>query len=255
MFVELLSHTESPEKVIGTAARVCYAPGTVNDVWNTEFNYGDFIQKLRTMGHMSPFEHANFTWGIDGISRACSHQLVRHRVASFSQQSQRYVEYDMDNPDCFNLDDFYVVPELLVDSNSEASDVYLAALDSVSDVYAALVDSLKNEGFDARQAAENARYILPNAMKTNLVMTMNARELMHFFNVRCCRRAQLEIRELAWSMFDICTQRFPEIFENCGPNCLQRGCTEGRMSCGNTFADTEEGFEGYSIYGHGTKLP
>jgi thymidylate synthase (FAD) len=232
MKVQLLSWTYDPEKVIATAAKVCYAPGTTEDVWNNSFDYPAFIEKLRNMGHMSPFEHANFTWGIDGISRACSHQLVRHRIASFSQQSQRYVKYDTDLKD---MSDLFVVPEPIMRGGDEIFDIYYNSLESIADIYEELVLHLMDSGMDEKKAAENARYILPNAMKTNLVMTMNARELMHFFELRCCRRAQEEINELAWAMLHKVQETFPAIFENCGPNCLTSKCKEGKMSCGKPY--------------------
>lgn len=232
MKVTLLSWTYDPEKVIATAAKVCYAPGTVEDVWNNSFDYASFIEKLKNMGHMSPFEHANFTWGIDGISRACSHQLVRHRIASFSQQSQRYVKYDLKKTD---LSENYVCPEGIQLSNQTTFERYVHSLEKVSEVYEELVVGLMEDGLSEKESAENARYILPNAMKTNLVMTMNARELMHFFELRCCRRAQDEINQLSWVMLRKIQDTFPTIFSNCGPNCLIDKCKEGKMSCGRPY--------------------
>jgi thymidylate synthase (FAD) len=232
MDAQLLSYTQHPEKLIATAAKVCYAPGTVDKVWHSTFAYEEFIEKLRSIGHMSPFEHANFTFGIDGISRACSHQLVRHRIASFSQQSQRYVKYDTDLKD---MGELFVVPDPIMDSDDETFDTYYNALESIADIYEELVQKLMESGMDEKKAAENARYILPNAMKTNLVMTMNARELMHFFELRCCRRAQEEINTLAWSMKRLLEYKFPAIFKNTGPNCITGKCKEGKMSCGRPY--------------------
>ena len=229
MKVTLLSWTYDPEKVIATAAKVCYAPGTTEDVWNNSFDYASFIEKLRNMGHMSPFEHANFTFGIDGISRACSHQLVRHRIASFSQQSQRYVAYNN-----LKLEDF-VVPDPIMHGDGVTFDRYLDLLEDSIDAYKHLTEILVGNGMDEKKAAENARYLLPNAMKTNLVMTMNARELMHFFELRCCKRAQEEINQLAWSMLQKVQETFPVLFSNCGPNCLTSKCKEGKMSCGSPY--------------------
>jgi thymidylate synthase (FAD) len=229
MKVQLLSNTAKPEKVIATAAKVCYSPGTTAEVWDAGFSIPEFIDKLISMGHMSPFEHASFTFGIDGISRACSHQLVRHRIASFSQQSQRYVTYS-----AMELTDF-VAPDPIIEGSEDAFSYYTDCLDDISQMYEGMVEILVKDGFSKTQAAENARYLLPNAMTTNLVMTMNARELMHFFELRCCRRAQEEINQLAWTMLETLRSQFPTIFEDCGPNCLTSKCKEGKMSCGSPY--------------------
>lgn len=235
MKVTLLSYTNNPEEIIEVAAKTCYSPGTVAEKWEEESDtekLREFVDKLRKMGHDSPFEHANFTFGIDGISRACSHQLVRHRIASFSQQSQRYVKYDTENTD---IADLFVVPTPILNGNNDIFDVYADALEQVKDVYEALAGLLEDSGISEKEAAENARYILPNAMKTNLVMTMNARELLHFFELRCCNRAQEEIRELAWTMLRMLQDKFPVIFEKSGPKCLIDKCSEGSMGCGKPY--------------------
>jgi thymidylate synthase (FAD) len=228
MNVVLLTYTQEPERIIATAAKVCYSPGTSLEAWDAlsskEEDVHKFVKKLRSMGHMSPFEHANFTFAIDGISRACSHQLVRHRLASYSQQSQRYVHYE----DIDIWDDF-VYP---VDENTDG---FEDAFDFAAKSYIALVKNLMAEGKKEKEAAELARYVLPNAMKTNLVMTMNARELMHFFSVRCCRRAQEEINSLSWEMHYLLMEVCPTIFEDSGPSCLTDRCKEGTMSCGNPY--------------------
>jgi len=234
--VTLLSYTENPEKIIATAAKTCYSPGTTATNWHKALqddgSEEEFVQKLRDMDHWSPFEHANFTFGIDGISRACLAQLTRHRIASFSVQSQRYVTYAVEKQELFELFHF---PQPIIDAKGEVLEEFNAELDNICDVYARINYLLQENGLSKTEAAENARYILPNAMKTNLVMTMNARELMHFFELRCCNRAQEEIRDLAWTMKGVLTDKFPVIFANCGPSCLTSHCKEGRMSCGKPY--------------------
>lgn len=233
MKVQLLSNTENPEKVIAIAAKTCYYPGTTEHLWqNSDKNQSEFIQKLRDMGHMSPFEHATFTFGIDGVSRVLLAQLTRHRIASFSVQSQRYVRYDTTETD---LHDIFEIPFPILDGTDNVFDGYMNALEEVAGAYENLVASLQESGFSKTEAAENARYILPGSMKTNLVMTMNARELMHFFELRCCNRAQEEIRTLAWTILRLLEEKFPAIFSNCGPNCLKDKCKEGIMCCGKPY--------------------
>jgi len=158
-------------------------------------------------------EHAYFTFSIEGASRAMTHQLVRHRIASYTQQSQRYVAYDtLEN---------YVTPSSIA-NNKEAKKTYDSTLEKISETYQNL---LKME-----IPKEDARFILPNAAKTNIMVTMNARELRHFFNVRCCARAQWEMREIAAEMLKQAKKATPALFENAGPNCVELGyCPEGKM--------------------------
>jgi len=230
--VLLLSSTGNPEKVIATAAKTCYSPGTTEKLWGTDGNDVEFIQKLRKMHHMSPFEHANFTFGIDGVSRVLLAQLTRHRIASFSVQSQRYVKYEIG---MYDLHEYFEIPEGILTGPDGVFDDYMDALDEIGGAYDNLVKALEENGFSKTEAAENARYILPGGMKTNLVMTMNARELMHFFELRCCNRAQKEIRDLAWTMLRLLQEQFPVIFADCGPNCLTDKCKEGTMCCGKPY--------------------
>lgn len=237
MNVTLISNTENPLRVIATAAKTCYAPGTVAKMWESlegsEEEQSLFVAKLQSMGHMSPFEHASFTFGIDEISRACSHQLVRHRIASFSQQSQRYVAYNHIGVHNF----VYPLDEKLEEEYDE--DIFGCfdnAYFNACKAYEEIMDYLINMvGMSEKEAAENARYVLPNGMHTNLVMTMNCRQLFHFFNVRCCNRAQEEIRTLAWTMLRLLQEKFPALFDNCGPSCLNDRCKEGSMSCGKPY--------------------
>jgi thymidylate synthase (FAD) len=171
------------------------------------------IRRVTGYGHASVIEHASFTFSIEDVSRALTHQLVRHRIASYTQQSQRYVTYD-------TLEK-YVTPRSIAD-NPEAKRVFDETLERISEAYQSLLKM--------KIPKEDARFILPNAAKTNIIVTMNARELRHFFNLRCCARAQWEIREVAVEMLRQARKAAPALFENCGPTCVELGwCTEGKM--------------------------
>ena len=208
MEVILLSYTNNPDVIADMASSVCV--GKEPD--------GKSLKHALKSGHESVLEHLSFTFRISGISRACSHQLVRHRLASYSQQSQRYV--GISSRDSFE----YVVPES-ISANQEACKEYERLMSVISEIYGRFVDCYKIP-------QEDARYLLPNACTTELVMTMNARELRHFFNLRCCNRAQWEIRELAYMMLRLCKQVAPKIFEDAGPSCKKlKYCPEVR-SCG-----------------------
>ena len=226
--VFLISHTPEPEKVVALAAKTCYSKEDIeNIVIDDEEEVTKFINILRQMGHLSPFEHTSFTFGIEEISRACSHQLVRCRICSFSQKSQRYspVSLDSKTTNRFN----FVIPPSIKDSNYYQR--YLDLMTNIQKFY----DEMKDI------PDEDKRYIFPNACETQLVMTMNARELLHFFNVRTCQRSQWEIREMANKMLSILKGIAPNIFENAGPNCVQLGfCPEGKMSCGRASKIKEE---------------
>jgi len=171
------------------------------------------LSKIVGMGHHSVVEHAVFTFSVEGVSRALTHQLVRHRIASFSQQSQRYVPLN---------DPTYVVPDT-IKADPDSLKVYTEMMDTIWDAYRKLSD---------RVPAEDARYVLPNGCTTNITITMNARELLHFFSLRCCERAQWEIREMADRMLTICTEISPAIFRDAGPPCTRGPCPEGKLSCG-----------------------
>ena len=219
MKVTLLSHTKDIESLIAAAARTCYSKDTTEQIFETMADDPEknrqFIQRLRDMGHESPLEHVSFTFGIDGVSRALTHQLVRHRVASYSQQSQRYVSG--------TKFDFVTPPSII--KNPSLQLAYSKFLMQSMEMYEALTAN----GIPK----EDARYLLPNATTSNIVVTMNVRELLHFFSVRCCTRAQWEIRELAWKMLDLCKKVSPTLFADCGAFCDQKGyCKEGSMSCG-----------------------
>lgn len=216
MEVTLIGHTPDPELTVAAAARLCYSPASVDELLDglTLAKARKLINQLREMGHLSPFEHASFTFGIAGVSRSVSHQLVRHRIASYSQQSQRYVAFS-ELP--------LVVPPTIVE-NPEALQQFNTAMEAVKEAYSSLLELVP---------AEDARYVLPNASQTNLVMTMNARSLHNFFTLRCCTRAQWEIRAVAWRMLDLVQEAAPSLFTDAGPSCWSAiGCQEGAMSCG-----------------------
>lgn len=227
MKVTLLEHTPNPEKLVAVAAKTCYSPDDIGDINQhlTDSVAAKFIEKLMKLGHESPLEHCTFTFGVDGISRACSHQLVRHRMASYSQKSQRYV----------NENDYDAVYPPSIIENNELYWLYDNALEAIGETYDRLQKGLMELGRTKEQACEDARYILPNCCTTNIVVTMNARELLHFFSQRCCNRAQWEIRELADQMLAECRQVAPVLFKNAGPDCITgKGCGEGKMSCGKS---------------------
>lgn len=217
--VVLLSYTENPEKTIARAGRLCYFKSDISDLEKemTEKKVKELLTKLAKSGHLSAFEHSSFTFGIEGISRACSHQLVRHRIASYSQQSQRYVVFKE------NFD--YITPKE-IEKNKLAREVFKDFIKISKETY----DKLISLGIDK----EDARYVLPNASETKIIVTMNARELLHFFSLRLCRRAQWEIREMAKLMLKRVRQVCPIIFENAGPDCIRTKCPEGEMSCGKS---------------------
>lgn len=233
--VVLLSHTPHPQETVAAAARLCYSASdidAVKDAVSTN-DQQPFIEKLVDMGHLSPVEHASFTFAIEGISRACSHQLVRHRIASYSQQSQRYVGMETG----FR----YVTPQS-VKGDPELSARFTAFMEDTQRFYNELVLAMNERGIEGEAAYEDARFVLPNATETKIIVTMNARELMHFFTQRCCRRAQWEIRAMAVRMLVLARQVAPAIFGDAGPTCLRGPCSEGAYSCGQA-AEVKKQFQ------------
>lgn len=222
--VILLRHTPEPEEVVAMAAKLCYSPANVEDLKQKieTKDQAAFVEKLAAVGHLSPIEHVSFTFGIEGISRACSHQLVRHRVASYSQQSQRYVRED-------SFD--YIVPPS-IKHDAQATKEFEQFMTEAQARYTAILKNLEARGFTGESGNQDARYILPNAAETKIVVSMNARELLHFFRVRCCNRAQWEIREMAERMLALVKKAAPTIFGKSGPGCLYHPCPEGKMTCG-----------------------
>lgn len=240
--VTLLQYTPSPERAVASAGRLCYAPVSAADLKSamSEDDVSRLVRGLVRSGHLSALEHAGFTFAVDGISRACSHQLVRHRVASYSQQSQRYVRFTSDG-------DFIVPPSIA--GSSEASAVFYEAMESARRAYERLVEIGLSEGRGNESVFEDARFVLPNAAETKIVVTMNARELRHLFALRCCRRAQWEINRLAWTMRALVLEVAPLLFEGTGPGCMTGGCPEGKMTCGRPY--TEEEILGMGLVGAG----
>ena len=222
--VVLLEHTPNPENVVAMAAKLCYSPSDVEGLRGKILakDQKTFVEKLVSIGHMSPIEHVSFTFGIEGISRACSHQLVRHRVASYSQQSQRYVrETEFD----------YVVPPTIKNDRKLMSS-FQRHMKQAQKAYDEMIKGLAEHGITGENASQDARFLLPNAAETKIVVTMNARELLHFFRVRCCNRAQWEIREMATQMLREAKKVAPVLFKGAGPGCLKGKCPEGKMTCG-----------------------
>lgn len=223
--VSILTHTPEPENVVALSARLCYSPVGIEELKEKlpDSDKDNLINLLIDSGHLSPFEHASFTFAVEGISRACSHQLVRHRIASYSQQSQRYVSEEK------GFD--YIIPPLFKEDDALCN-IFLEAMKKAHDYYCQLIKKLEKKGIKGEIARQDARFVLPNAAETKIVITMNARELLHFFKVRCCNRAQWEIRELAIEMLKLVKKIAPRIFKNAGPACITGKCPEGKFSCG-----------------------
>lgn len=230
--VSLIEHTPNPEAVISAAAKLCYSQVGIDDIMENlnAANIEKFLNMLMSYGHESPIEHVSFTFAAEGVSRSLTHQLVRHRIASYSQQSQRYVK----------LDQFeYIVPPS-IENNDKAKEVYVKAMEQCQRSYDELSNMLKsqyiNEGMKEKaaekKAIEDARYVFPNACETKIVFTMNARALMNFFRHRCCMRAQWEIRAMADEMLKEVKKVAPTLFKYAGPSCVNNPCPEGSMSCG-----------------------
>jgi len=224
--VVLLRHTPEPEEVVAMAARLCYSAASVGDLRErvAAADQAAFVERLAAVGHLSPVEHVAFTFGVEGISRACSHQLVRHRLASYSQQSQRYVREEQFD---------YVVPPSIREDPAAAAE-FARLMAAAQAGYARLLAQLAARGVTGEAAQQDARFVLPNAAETKLVVTMNARELLHFFRVRTCNRAQWEIRAVAEAMLALARGVAPTIFARSGPACLHAPCPEGAMSCGKS---------------------
>ncbi len=240
MKVRLLAHTPEPERLIAAAAKNCYSASGVDDILDglDEAKIQSFLQMLASLGHESPIEHVSFTFAIEGVSRSLLAQITRHRIASYSVQSQRYVrEHGFE----------YVVPPE-IEKIPAAKQKFIQAMEDDQRIYEELTSILMEKHLQELLAAgvpekkaysqaekksiEDARYILPNACTTRIVMTANARSLQNFFRLRCCRRAQWEIRALAWEMYRLVYAVAPTLFAKCGPACVDGNCSEGKMSCG-----------------------
>lgn len=217
MEVSIISHSSLGENVCGIAAKTCVShkiPSVQDDVSKP-------LKSAVSSGHESILEHWNATFSIAGISRALLAQLSRHRLISLSVQSQRYV----------GMGDFdFTVPKTISDCN-KLLEKYNEYMYVTQEFYSELVSN----GIPK----EDARYILPNAVTTNVVLTANARELNHIFSLRCCSRAQSEFRELANKMLRLCKEIAPALFANSGASCKHGACPEGDKSCKkNVTVDT-----------------
>lgn len=240
MKVRLIAHTPQPEKVVAAAAKLCYASAGIDDLLDglTEEKSREFLRMLNDLGHQSPTEHASFTFGIEGVSRSLLAQITRHRLASFSVQSQRYVQ----------LDDFEAVVPPEIAAHPEAEALFASSVQRQAEEYQQLTELLMEKHTDAlvqqgmerdkaqkkaqKQAIEDARFVLPNACATKMILTMNARSLNHYFRLRCCNRAQWEIHRLADEMLRLVFAVAPALFAQAGPACVAGTCSEGKMTCG-----------------------
>jgi thymidylate synthase (FAD) len=250
MKVKLIAYTPEPEKVVAAAAKLCYSNADIDTLLDglTAEKSAEFVKMLATMGHESPTEHVSFTFAIEGVSRSLLAQITRHRIASYSVQSQRYV--NLKHPE-------FVTPHE-IENNPEAMDRFEKSMDMAADNYHKVTQILKSahkekflaDGMDEKEAnraaekkaIEDARFILPNACTTKMIVTMNARSLNNFFRQRCCNRAQWEIRELAEEMFKLVYKIAPSLFAAAGPSCVSGSCPEGKMSCGRS-AEMREKYE------------
>ncbi|WP_372997960.1 FAD-dependent thymidylate synthase [Lutispora sp.] len=243
MKVELIRYTPEPEKLVAAAAKLCYSKIGIDGILDglDQEKTERFLNMLMDLGHESPIEHVSFTFGVEGVSRVLTHQLVRHRIGcSYSQQSQRYVK----------LEQFeYIIPPQIA-AIEEARELFVRAMEKDQEVYNKLVEILYKENYkkcmeegktekQASQMAEkasieDARYVFPNACETKIVFTMSARALFNFFRTRCCERAQWEIREMATEMLKKVKEIAPVLFKHAGPGCLNGPCPEGNMSCGKS---------------------
>lgn len=208
MKVQLIKFTDNPDYAAALAARVCYSSSAVDKIKLSDEDVEKLIKRILKSGHHSVLEHVSFTYALEGISRVATHQLVRHRLASYSQQSHRYTRIKENQ---------FVMPSDIRD-NKKASELYQKAMESAIETYNKLIDmGIKKE---------DARFIIPQAVSSNIIVTMNARELLHFFTLRCCERAQWEIRSVAIEMLRLSKAKAPVIFENAGPSCVRGRCPE-----------------------------
>ena len=230
MKVALIRHTLSPEEVVALGARLCYSRARVDDLLErvSTRDQTEFVNRIMGMGHDSVLEHASFTFGVEGVSRVLLAQITRHRLASFSVQSQRYVSYG----DGFG----YIIPPKIAALGEDAKAEFEQQMATMHQWYTGWQERLgAGEGGN-----EDARFVLPGACETRMMVTMNVRELRHFFSLRMCTRAQWEIRELATRMHRLCMEIAPALFADAGPGCLRGACPEGEKSCGRAKAIRDE---------------
>ena len=226
MNVKLLEMSQNAISLIYAACRQCYSEKFAGDVFLDEAitleKQEAFVKSIVASGHQSPLEHVKFTFAIEGVSRALTHQLVRHRLASYSQQSMRYVKEK-------NFD--YIIPPT-IEKNQEAKNEFEKLMVLIQHSYTRMLELLGQDNIIKEAANQDARFVLPQAAETKIVATMNCRELLHFFQHRCCFRAQWEIRQLANKMLEICAEKLPAVFKDAGAKCEALGyCPEGEKFC------------------------
>jgi len=235
LHVELLAYTPNAQEIVALAAKLCYSSAGIDSLkQGIQSNDQDkFITKLTEMGHLSPVEHVLFTFGVEGVSRSLLAQITRHRIASFSVKSQRYVSERSKGKDIFN----YVIPANIERLGHEYIERFSSQMATMQKWYDEWLVILGN---GKESSKEDARFVLPNACETKFIVSMNARELMHFFNLRCCNRAQWEIRNLAKQMLVKVLEVAPALFSNAGPSCVSGSCPENSFSCGRMSEVSEE---------------
>lgn len=229
--VTLLKYTPDPQEIIAMGAKLCYSPADIEELKQgiEGRSQEPFLRGLLDSGHLSPIEHASFTFGVEGVSRSLLAQITRHRIASFSVKSQRYVS---EASAAKEAGDFgYIIPPRIGALGIEYVEIFKDQMSQIQKWYDFWVEKLGNSG---ESTNEDARFVLPNAAETKLLVTMNARELLHFFSLRSCNRAQWEIRALATEMLRLVKAKAPVIFKDAGPDCLKGPCPEGKMSCGKS---------------------
>ena len=238
--VKLVAYTQEPEKLVAASAKLCYSQLGAEELMDnlSDDKVEGFLNMLMDFGHQSPIEHCSFSFAVEGVSRSLTHQLVRHRLASYSQRSQRYVsegQFQYIIPPAIKEDE--VAKKMYVEAMEHSQKVYDEIADRLQEKYlkeyiANGVDEKRAKSDAQKRAIEDARYVLPNACETKIMITMNSRSLLHFFNVRCCERAQWEIRQMAEEMLKEVKKVAPIIFKKAGPSCVSGPCPEGRMTCG-----------------------
>jgi thymidylate synthase (FAD) len=235
LVVKLLEVTQNAAALMYAACRQCYSTQSAGDIFDEAAGAPQereaFIKKIIASGHESPLEHAKFTFAVEGVSRALTHQLVRHRVASYSQQSQRYVKAtDFD----------YIIPPS-IEKDEVLKKEFLRIMKEIQVSYSALLERFKENGQSGELANQDARFVLPQAAETKIVITMNCRELLHFFKYRCCSRAQWEIRNMADTMLEICRKELSCVFVDAGAKCVHLGyCPEGEKFCCGRYPTKEK---------------
>lgn len=223
--VKLISKPDNMLKTIYTACRTCYSAQSPVDMYENDADEEKMLKLIKNVvasGHHSTIEHIQVSFAISNVSRACTHQLVRHRLMSFSQKSQRYVQ------EKGQFD--YIIPPT-IDKNSELREEFISFMNEISDKYQKFVE--------AGIPAEDARFVLPNAASSSLVASLNLRELIHLANLRLCTRAQYEIRCMVKDMCDALIKEEPWLKEYLVPKCEALGFCDEHKSCGRKITKKE----------------